>query len=165
MIDHAFTSEIHDRHGLALFRFARTLTLGDSYAAEDIVQETLVRAWRHAKRLDTAPAELRPWLFTVVRRLAIDGHRARRARPAEIEEDDMLTRPVPDGTDHTLDRQIVREALLTLEPQHRDVLVYRYLLDLSVEETAAELHIPTGTVKSRSSKALRALRAVLTIDG
>ncbi len=163
-IDHAFTREVQHRHGTALLRFARTLTLGDAYAAEDIVQETLVRAWRHADRLDTTPAELRPWLFTVVRRLVIDGHRARQARPAETGEDEMAGRPVPDGTDHTLDRQIVKDALRTLEPDHRDVLVHRYQLDLSVEETAAELRIPTGTVKSRSSKALRALRATLTAD-
>ncbi|GAA1610302.1 sigma-70 family RNA polymerase sigma factor [Actinoplanes couchii] len=162
MIDHGFTHEIHHRHGTALLRFARTLTLGDAHAAEDIVQETLVRAWRHADRLGTAPAQLRPWLFTVVRRLAIDGHRAKQARPAEIDEEEMLTRPVPDGTDHTLDRQVVRDALRTLESEYREVLVHRYLLDHSVEETAAELSIPTGTVKSRSSKALRTLRATLT---
>src|SRR5262245_37563147 len=134
--DHEFAREVHRKHKPALLRFARTLTLGDPQAAEDIVQEALVRAWQHAWRLDTTPEELRPWLFTVVRRLAIDGHRARLARPAEIDEDDLPPQPVPDGTDHTLDRHVVRDALSTLEPKHRDVLVHRYLLDLSVEETA-----------------------------
>jgi RNA polymerase sigma-70 factor (ECF subfamily) len=161
MTEHTFTREIYRQHRASLLRFARTLTLGDPHAAEDIVQETLVRAWRHADRLNPDPAQLRPWLFTVVRRLAIDGYRARQTRPALTDQEQIPVQPVPDRTDHALDRQVVREALRTLEPEHRDVLVHRYLLDLSVEETAAELHIPTGTVKSRSHKALRTLRATL----
>jgi len=162
--EHTFTRDVYRRHGAALLRFARTLTIGDPQAAEDIVQEAFVRAWRHSDRLNSHPDLLRPWLFTVVRRLAIDGHRARQARPVEADEDEALILPVQDGMENTLNRHVVTDALRTLEPQQQAVLVHRYLLGLSVEETAAELRIPTGTVKSRSSKALRALRTVLTVD-
>ncbi|WP_250007566.1 sigma-70 family RNA polymerase sigma factor [Actinoplanes sp. M2I2] len=166
MSGHAFAGEVFRMHGPALLRFARTLTPGDPHAAEDIVQETLLRVWRNADRLHSTPEELRPWLFTVVRRLAIDSYRSRLARPAAPDNDEeLLTRPAPDGTEGTLDRHVVRDALLTLKPDHRNVLVHRYLLDLSVEETAAQLSIPAGTVKSRSSKALHELRAVLATEG
>ena len=52
------------------------LTGGDRGRAEDVVQETMLRAWRHPEALDPARGEIRPWLFTVARRIAIDAHRA-----------------------------------------------------------------------------------------
>src|SRR5829696_4522413 len=63
---------------------ALRLTNGDRARAEDIVQETLLRAWRNLEVLDDDVRPVRPWLFTVAQRLAIDAHRARRARPAEV---------------------------------------------------------------------------------
>src|SRR5260221_9657974 len=65
-------SELWRHHGSALMRFACKLTLGDRQRAEDIVQETLLRAWRHPEVLGTGRAPIRPWLFTVARRVAID---------------------------------------------------------------------------------------------
>src|SRR5262245_24761217 len=69
---------LHDEHATALLVFVRRLT-GDRGQAEDIVQETLLRAWRHANRLP--PDGIRPWLFTTARRLVIDAHRPGRHGP------------------------------------------------------------------------------------
>ena len=72
---------LYDAHALALLGYALRLCNGDRAMAEDLVQETLVRAWRHLDRLDPSAAPVRPWLFTVAQHLAVDAHRARpRAR-------------------------------------------------------------------------------------
>lgn len=150
-------------HGRPLFALLLRLSDGDRQRAEDLVQETLVRAWQHPEALRAdAFDSVRPWLLTVGRRLAIDARRARQARPAEV--GDAVLEHAPVCADHaersaaTLD---VREAVKTLTPEHREVLVLVYFQGASVAEAAATLGIPPGTVKSRAYYALRALRRVL----
>jgi RNA polymerase sigma-70 factor, ECF subfamily len=155
-------SELWRTHGSALLRFAQKLTLGDRQRAEDIVQETLLRAWRHPEVLGTGRTPIRPWLFTVARRIAIDMWRAR-ARTDEITDG---TQPdLPDPTD-CIERAItaldVRAALATLSPAHRQIITEIYYNNHSVAETAAILGIPPGTVKSRAHYATRQLRHALT---
>src|SRR5437667_259633 len=102
-----------------LYRFRLRLTLGDHEAAEDLLQETMLRAWR---RLDVLPVDIqvvRPWLFTVARNIAIDSARARQARPVEIGTDDVTWVSAPDAVEGMLTAQAVREALLKLSPEHR----------------------------------------------
>lgn len=161
----AFARVIYQTHGTALLQFAQGLTLGDVHGAEDIVQEAVLRAWRHAEKLTSTPGLTRPWLFTVVRRLAIDAHRTRRARPADLIPTALDREVVSDTSERTLTSQVLTRALAELDRPHREVLVHRYCLDRSIEETAAELNLPQGTVKSRSSHALRALRHALTSLG
>ncbi|WP_225320953.1 sigma-70 family RNA polymerase sigma factor [Streptomyces luteolifulvus] len=148
-----------------LLRFANTLTLGDFHSAEDLVQEAFLRAWRHADRLVSTEGLARPWLFTVVRRLAIDALRARRARPVEVSPSALDTDVVFDPGEHSLTAHVLKQAMAELAPFHREVLVYRYYLDQSVEDTAAALALPIGTVKSRTSHALNALRRALASQG
>ena len=76
--DEAFIRALYAEHGGALLRYALHLTGGDRQRAEDLVQETLVRAWRHPEALADRPA--RPWLFAVARNLAVDAFRARQSR-------------------------------------------------------------------------------------
>ncbi|MFI6938119.1 sigma-70 family RNA polymerase sigma factor [Streptomyces sp. NPDC050418] len=158
-------AELQEAHGRALFGFLLSLTYGDRQRAEDLVQETLVRAWQHPEALRTDHESMRPWLFTVGRRLAIDARRARRARPTEVGAEGIehvLLGVVGDGhEEHSVMALDVREALTTLRREHRDVLVQLYYRGQSVTEAAQALGIPAGTVKSRSYYALRRLKTVL----
>src|SRR5882757_5889080 len=89
---------LHDEHAGALWGYVLRLT-GDRGRAEDVVQETLLRAWRHPEILDTRQGSPRAWLFTVARRIVIDEWRAARARP-EITTAEPPERPVADEADH-----------------------------------------------------------------
>src|SRR5437763_14640193 len=84
---------IYRAHARPLFRYLVRLTLGDQPAAEDLLQETLLRAWRHIDRLPADLDAVRPWLFTVARNHAIDASRARRIRPDEVATIDIAWLP------------------------------------------------------------------------
>ena len=153
---------IYHLHSAALLRTLLNWTYGDVQAAEDLMQETMVRAWRHLETLNTDPQTLRPWLFTVARRIAIDRFRARVARPPETEPEalDEAVEPT-EPFDRVLDRATVVGALRELSEVHRTALVQVYLMDRTVPEAAAVLGIPEGTVKSRLHHGLRAVREVV----
>jgi RNA polymerase sigma-70 factor, ECF subfamily len=156
---------LYDAHALALLGYALRLCDGDRAQAEDLVQETLVRAWRHLDQLDLSAAPVRPWLFTVARRLAIDAHRARQARPREVGDGGLEAVPGLDGIESTLDRIVVTEALQSLSREHRAVIIETYYRGRTVAEAAGVLGIPSGTVKSRCYYALRALKLALAERG
>lgn len=146
-----------------LRRFLLRLTHGQHEAADDLLQETMLRAWRKMEELPTEAEPVRRWLFTVARNLAIDAARARLARPIEVPGDDVTwTFATGDVYDGLLDRQLLRDALLRLTPEQRIVLVSLYYRDASVAETAAGIGIPEGTVRSRSFYALRTVREILS---
>lgn len=153
--------ELHDEHAAALWGYCVRLTNGDCARAQDIVQETLLRAWRNPKVLDQSQGSARAWLFTVARHLVIDEWRTRRAQlevtTAELPE----SPPVGDETDRLLQSWVVADALSRLSDDHRLVLVECYYRGRSVAEAARRLEIPEGTVKSRTHYALRALRLAL----
>jgi RNA polymerase sigma-70 factor (ECF subfamily) len=153
---------IYDLHSATLLRTLLSWTYGDWQAAEDLMQETMLRAWRHLDTLNTNPETLRPWLFTVARRIAIDRFRAKLLRPPETEPDalDEAIDPTEPLT-RLLDRNTLVTALRNLSDVHRAALVEVYLRDRTVPEAAAVLGIPEGTVKSRLHHALRAARAAV----
>jgi RNA polymerase sigma-70 factor (ECF subfamily) len=156
-------ARLQREHGRPLFALLLRLCDGDRQRAEDLVQETLVRAWQNPAALhDDTFESVRPWLLTVARRLAIDARRARQARPAEV-GDAVLenARVCADHAERSAATLDVREAVGRLSPEHRDVLVLVYFQGASVAEAAAALGIPAGTVKSRAYYGLRALRGVL----
>jgi RNA polymerase sigma-70 factor (ECF subfamily) len=156
---------LYDGHASVLLAYVLRLTGGDRARAEDIVQETLVRAWRNLDRLDESAGPVRPWLFTVAQRLAIDAHRARRARPPETGDAALASVPGLDELEATLDRIVVTDALDSLSREHRAVIVETYYRGRSVAEAAQVLGIPPGTVKSRCYYALRALKLALAERG
>jgi RNA polymerase sigma-70 factor (ECF subfamily) len=154
---------LYRAHGRALYRFLLRLTFGQRQAAEDLLQETLLRAWRNLAGLHPNVDLLRPWLFTVARRIAIDTARARQVRPAEVGTADLtMVAVVDDEIERLVAVESVRQALRTLSPEHRSVLAEGYYQGRSTRETADRLGIPEGTVKSRTYYALKALRAALT---
>lgn len=138
---------------------------GDRQRAEDVVQETLVRAWQHADRLDVGAGSVRPWLVTVARRIVIDGHRRAVARPPETDAAPLELLPAEDELDRALRMMAITDALGALTEAHREVIVETYLKGRTVAEVAAELGIPDGTVKSRVFYALRSLKIALEERG
>jgi RNA polymerase sigma-70 factor (ECF subfamily) len=154
---------MYTEHGGPLLGYALRLTGGDRQQAEDVVQETLLRAWRHPEALTGRP--VRPWLFTVARNLVVDAHRARQARPAESGDSSLAAMPAADDIDRALESWTVAEAMADLSPQHRAVIIETYYRGCSVAEAASQLGIPPGTVKSRTYYALRALKLALEERG
>jgi RNA polymerase sigma-70 factor (ECF subfamily) len=154
-----------DEHAGPVFGFVLRLNGGDRGRAEDVVQETMLQAWRHPEALDPARGPVRPWLLTVARRLVIDQHRARKARPSEVGDDGLADLAADDGIDAALDRWLIADALGTLTPEHREALLHTYYAGRTVTEAAVVLGIPPGTVKSRVFYALRALRLALEERG
>lgn len=156
---------LYDGHASVLLAYALRLTGGDRARAEDLVQETLLRAWRHLEVLDDSAGPVRPWLFTVAQRLAIDAHRARRSRPPETGDGALAALPGLDDVEAALDRIVVADALQALSAEHRAVIVETYYRGRSVAEAARVLGVPPGTVKSRCYYALRALKLALAERG
>nr|WP_221382200.1 sigma-70 family RNA polymerase sigma factor [Actinoplanes polyasparticus] len=152
---------VHATHCRPLLRFLLGLTRNERPAAEDLLQETMLRVWRH---LDSLPGEVenaRKWLFTIARHVAIDAARSRRARPPEVslvEADRMST---VDSVSGALALHDLTDAFQRLSSEHRAVLQELHFRGASIEEAAQRLGIPAGTVKSRAHYAMRSLRAAL----
>jgi RNA polymerase sigma-70 factor (ECF subfamily) len=153
---------LRDEHGQALYGHAVRVSGGDRAQAEDLVQETLLRARRHPEALDPARGAVRSWLFTTARNLAIDVWRRRSVRVGEVITD-MIPEPPPsaDEAERAVEAWTVAEAIGRLSARHREVLVACFYQGRSVAEAAAQLGVPSGTVKSRMHYALRALRMTL----
>jgi RNA polymerase sigma-70 factor (ECF subfamily) len=154
-------------HGGVLLHHAEQ-SLRDRGLAEEAVQETFVRAWRHADRYDAGIASLRTWLFAILRNVVIDMARARAVRPSLPTEPAHIgihgARAV-DDTEAALTTWELADALAHLSEEHRRAIVETHLRSRSYGEVAAELGIPVGTVRSRVFYGLRALRAVLEERG
>lgn len=157
---------LYAAHAAPLHAFAYRAT-HDRQAAEEIVQDTFVRAWRSMDRFDPQRAELRSWLFAIARNLTIDYHRRQGARPSTPTTDERLEQQAGAASD--IDRAVevwqVTEALNALSAEHRTAILEIHLRGASVAETAERLGVPAGTVKSRVYYGLRALRLVLEEAG
>ena len=152
--------ELVSRHCRPLTRYISAMVPDQS--TEDLVQETMLRAWQN---LDDLPADEqagRRWLLTVARHVVIDDCRRRRARPVEVEP--LADRATPgDLTASTAIANVaLRDAVAGLSQAHRDVLRGILVEHRSPAEVAGRLGIPLGTVRSRLHYALQALRDGVT---
>lgn len=161
----AYEELVANNRALAV-RTAVLMGAGDE--ADDVVQEAFVKAYR---RLSTfrGDASFRSWLLTIVANETRNLHRSRQRRTGLMERA-AARADQPDESDLALDGALSAErraelvsALRQLSPADRDVIVYRYLLDMSEAETAALLDRPKGTVKSRANRALAKLRTQLIV--
>jgi RNA polymerase sigma-70 factor, ECF subfamily len=150
--------QLYAHHAVALRGYVGRFC-PDRASADDIVQETFIRAWRHLPQLSVGDRRVRAWLFRVARNLLIDANRAARSRPITVQAqaaeegggDDM-------GLNQVLDRQLVAAALRRLSPAHRVVLVETFYGGDTLATVARQLGIPHGTARSRLHYALEALR-------
>ncbi|TDD44248.1 sigma-70 family RNA polymerase sigma factor [Saccharopolyspora elongata] len=152
---------MYEEYGGMLTAFVLRYT-EDRQRAEDVVQETLLRAWRNLDSIDPARGDPRSYLFSIARNILIDDWRAEQRRPRLVRDDGVVeSQPVADDLDRLLDGWLVGEALQRLSAQHRAVVVALYFQGRSVAEAAEQLGIPQGTVKSRAYYAVRSLRTAL----
>jgi RNA polymerase sigma factor (sigma-70 family) len=165
-------TELVRRHQDVALRVAM-LVVGDPTEAEDVAQEALVKAHRHLGRF-TAGREFRPWLLAIVRNEARNRRRSagRQARLAlRVANDPVSGGAAPSPETAVLadeDRRTLLAAVESLPDRFRLAIGCRFLLGLSESETAQVLGVPTGTVKSRTSRGLVQLRGLLTtqeVDG
>ena len=167
LADEAGIDAAYAAYGAELYRFALR-GLGDNGAAEDVVQETFLRAWRAADRFDDNIASLRVWLFAIARNTMISHVRASQTRPlTAVRADGHESRPGmaspahEDFTEGLLRCWVVEEALQRLSEEHRSAIVETHLKDRPYSEVAAELGVPLGTLRSRLFYGLKALRAAI----
>lgn len=141
-----------------LRRYARALT-SDRVAADDLVQDTLERAWAklHLYRRGT---DLRAWLFTVMHNVYVNQMRA--SRPAATLDEEMPELSQPARESDGLMLRDLDAAIRRLPPDQREVLLLVALEDMSYDEAAGTLGIPIGTVMSRLARAREKLRAMLS---
>jgi len=156
-------AELVRAHQDVAFRIAMLITQ-DAAEAEDAAQEGFVRAWRALPRFE-AGRPLRPWLLTIVANEARNRRRSAGRRSALAQRaaaEPVAPVPLPEAAALAgSDRRELAAALERLAPDHREVIVLRFLLDLSEAECAAALGCRPGTVKSRLSRALGRLRLEL----
>ena len=154
-----------ERFQRRVFGLAFTI-VGESGAAEDVAQEALLRAWRHAARFDSRRGSVVSWLLTITRNLAIDAMRVR--RPIALAPDDLFVLSAPaSGRDpgevavlyDDVDR--LRDALTRLPSEQRTAVVLAGVWGLSAREIAEREEIPLGTAKTRIRAALGRLRVAL----
>jgi RNA polymerase sigma-70 factor, ECF subfamily len=155
-----------EAHAGELGGFARR-ALRDPGAAEDVVQETFVRAWRAWRRFDPARGTMRAWLFAICRNVLCDVERARAVRPPLVACEPRADEggAVDPGFERALLGLHVEQALGRLAPHHRQVLVEVALRDRPVAEVARRLGVPEGTIHSRVFYASRAMRTALVETG
>jgi RNA polymerase sigma-70 factor, ECF subfamily len=152
--------QLYRHHAEALRGYVRRFC-PDKASADDIVQETFIRAWRHLPQLRDGSRPVRPWLFRVARNLLTDADRAARSRPVTVSALPAEDPVIDSGLGQVLDRQLVAEALQHLSPAHRTVLVETFYRGGSMATVARQLGIPAGTARSRLHYALEALRRQL----
>ncbi len=139
--------------------------LYDLHQAEEIAQETMLRAWRHAENLVPERGSVWGWLSRVAHNIMVDRIRYKRARPKEVDAAAVYGAHVVDDHSTGVENSVyVLEAIAQLQPAHREVLFLVYYGDRTCAEAAAILGVPVGTVKSRLHYALRHLRNVLGPD-
>ncbi|WP_217143235.1 sigma-70 family RNA polymerase sigma factor [Streptomyces sp. AC627_RSS907] len=160
-----FVRDLYQRHASMLRRYAAKLLGGDWHHAEDILQDAFARAWKHTDSFGGDVDQARPWLFTVVRNLVIDSHRARRIRPPENQLPDRPLAALGDETERILTSHVLLEVLNTLTEQQREVITLLYFRGHTVTQAAEVLGIPPGTVKSRTFYTMRLLRRELQERG
>ena len=138
--------------------------LGDRGAAEELVQDVFTSVWKNADGFDPARANFATWLYRISRNRATDLIRRRNARVRTVGSEPIVE---PGETDPSgaLSRNFdVAAALSRLSPVHRELLVLAYFRGLSQSEISERTKTPLGTVKSRTTAALRALREILGPD-
>jgi RNA polymerase sigma-70 factor (ECF subfamily) len=160
MGDDRALSELYDRYSRPVYTMGVRL-LGDTHLAEELVQDAFTSVWRRATTFDSNRASFATWLYRVARNRAVDLNRRRRARPISVGEEPLRgisSGPEPEAG---IDGWDMARALSSIPDEHREVLTMAYFEGLSQREISQRITLPLGTVKSRTTAALKRLRRAL----
>ncbi len=169
--DHAL-SLLYDRHAQAAYALALRI-VHQPLLAEDVVQETFIRAWRAAPTTAHAVREPGAWLLRIARNLALDALRRQAVRPQPVSTEEGLAvfdtvsdaAPEPDVVvAAAARRRAVHHALGALPAEQRDVIELAFFAGLTHQAIATRLDLPLGTVKTRVRLGLRKLALTLTAE-
>lgn len=160
--DEGALSELYDRYAPVILG-SGVRFLGNRGAAEDLLQDVFVAVWRSAGSFDPSKASFATWIHRVTRNRATDLSRRRHARIKTVAESPALEPGEEDSTTHLSRNFDVASALSRLSPIHREILTLAYFEGFSQREISTRTNTPLGTVKSRTTAALRALRKAMTL--
>jgi RNA polymerase sigma-70 factor, ECF subfamily len=173
--EEAAFGQLTERHLRGVYSFALRL-VGESAAAEDIAQETFLKAWKSLKKYNEASSKFKTWALRIARNTSIDYLRKKKHVPLSYFENEaggnILAETVADKEELAPellakldDAKELHRMLGELSPKHREILLLYYTNDATFEEIAELLGEPTNTVKSRHRRALTALRALIAPNG
>lgn len=164
--DQAAFAELYEATRRKLFGVA-LVVLRRRDLAEDVLQEAYIRVWRNAARFDPARGTAITWMATIVRNLAIDVKRS----PAAAETDDTALMVIPfngrsalDEIESSDDARRLREAIKSLDPMRRKLIIAAYIQGASREELSQRFGAPVNTIKTWLRRAMLDMRAVLEQD-
>ena len=163
----ALVEALRSAHGDALLGWAVN-RFSDRRDAEEVVADTLVRAWQHHDQFDPTRGSERSWLFGIARNTAADHHRRDKRHLRSVPTAEPEDRAITDDADEIallVESSYVREAVAALSAEHRAAIVDAYYRGHTANQIAERQGIAAGTAKSRLHYALKALRADLEETG
>jgi RNA polymerase sigma-70 factor, ECF subfamily len=158
--DERALSELYDRYSRPVYATGSRL-LGDAQLAEELVQDAFTSVWRNAASFDQARAGFATWLYRIARNRATDLDRRRRVRPRSAGERGLYALAGGPRPEEAVDEWDVAAALSRIPSQYREVLELAYFEDLSQREISRRTGVPLGTIKSRTTAALRRFRQAI----
>jgi RNA polymerase sigma-70 factor, ECF subfamily len=158
-VERAFT-ELYDRYSRPVYATGVRL-LGDAHLAEELVQDVFTNVWQRAASFDPTRASFATWLYRVTRNRAVDLARRRRVRPQSAGDERLRAIPGGPEPEASVDGWDVARALSRIPEMHREVLTLAYFDGLSQREISLRTGVPLGTIKSRTTAALKRLHRSL----
>src|ERR671914_408939 len=153
-------SELYDRYSRPVYATGIRL-LGDAHLAEELVQDAFTSVWRRALSFDSSRASFATWLYRITRNRAVDLHRRRQTRPLSVGEEPLRNVSGGPEPEASVDSWDVARALTRIPEEHREVLTLAYFEGLSQREISRRTGVPLGTIKSRTTAALKRLHLSL----
>jgi RNA polymerase sigma-70 factor (ECF subfamily) len=158
--DERALSELYDRYSRPVYATGVRL-LRDVTLAEELVQDAFTNVWRRAGSFDLERASFATWLHHITRNRVVDLARKRKVRPISVGEDPLRTVPSGPEPEASVDSWDVARALSRIPGEHREVLTLAYFEGLTQNEISQQTGVPLGTVKSRTTAALKRLHQAM----
>jgi RNA polymerase sigma-70 factor (ECF subfamily) len=158
--DHRALAELYDRYSRPVYATG-IRSLGDAHLAEELVQDAFTKVWQGAASFDPSRASFATWLYRVTRNRTVDLARRRRVRPQSDGEDRLRVLSGGPEPEASVDGWDVARALSRIPEEHREVLTLAYFEGLSQREISRRTGVPLGTIKSRTTAALKRLHRSL----